>query len=185
MIVQYNSTRKFNIKPSKDVACIKKDHQFLKYRQNRSVRFSANNFFLLSETSVESKEIRSRIWYGASDINLIKYKIVIECCSFKNLQLQNKETFAASKIKVMCMRGLEQRFDEKRRMRRIIAIQAVLKNQNQFKFKSRLVREFYIVNISKRFSTTAKSQALLDGLADKRNVKLESGMKLVNNRHSS
>ena len=101
--------------------------------------------------------------------------------SFQNhrQQVQSKETLTSSKTKVStCMRGLEQRFDAKRKMRRRMAIQAVLNAQKRLKSSTWSVKEFYIAGISNKFSTAAKSQALLDGLSDERIAKLEMTMKI-------
>ena len=170
MIVKNITYHKLHVKSSTENFCKKKRPCFL-LNADRNVRFSDYSKPILPDIHFED-ELRDRIWHGSSDVKLFKNKVKMDVFSFKNQVLRNKATLGAPETHLRCMRGLEQRFDAKRKMRRRMAIKAVLDVQKRYKSSTWSVKEFYKADISKKFSTTAKSQALLDGLADERNAKL-------------
>lgn len=158
-----NKSVKFSISKNKNLPLFHR-------RGNRCVRFSDHEH-LISFATISNmvQEDHSKIWYGASEIKGIKKNIKMHSDILMNQKLRNKG-YLISPDKKMYLRGLELRFDAKRKMRRRIAIQAVLKTQQRLKMSTWSVKEHYIADISKKFSIGAKSQALLDGLADARNV---------------
>ena len=162
---------KNNVNSSNEKMFRKKIPRFC-LNDDRCVRFSSYSKAILPYMNLEDG-LRDKMWYGPSDIKLFKNKIKMDVISFRNqLKMLKKGTCGATEIKLIYMRGLEQRFDTKRKMRRRMAIQAVLNAQKRLKSSAWSVKEFYLADISKKFSTAAKSQALLDGLADERNAQL-------------